>query len=69
MTSYWVAGQDYFKYFIEYGWILKQQYAKHFLSVIHGDLQLEINFLLALLENLFFMEQLNIAYSSICCFI
>lgn len=30
-------------------------YAKHILTVIHGDLQLEINFLLALLENLFFM--------------
>lgn len=25
MTSYWVAGQDYFKFFICYGWILKHQ--------------------------------------------
>lgn len=35
-------------------------YAKHSLSVTYGDLQLEINFLLALLENLFFVEQLKV---------
>lgn len=31
-------------------------YAKRFMSVIHGDLQLEVNISLALLENLFLME-------------
>lgn len=25
MTTYWVAGQDYFKFFIGYGWMLKHQ--------------------------------------------